>query len=59
MNEEAHERQQIAAVLEQYRLGFASAQRATLGHRHHCPRSLSVYVPAATRSFHSFWPVHS
>jgi len=30
MNEEAHERQHIAAVLAQYRLGFATAQRATL-----------------------------
>jgi hypothetical protein len=30
MNEEAHERQHIAAVLEQYRLGFATAHHATL-----------------------------
>ena len=30
MNDEAHQRQHIAAVLEQYRLGFATAQRATL-----------------------------
>jgi hypothetical protein len=30
MEEETHERQQIAAVLEQYRRGFATAERADL-----------------------------